>query len=379
CPHATLAPTTLHLRSETKYLERRTPLTPTTTKTLLDAGYHINVEKSTGRVFRDDEYEAAGAQLVPEGSWIHAPKDNIIMGLKELPADDAPLEHAHIQFGHCYKKQENWDRYLSRFARGGGVLYDIEFLTDPSGKRVAAFGYYAGFAGAAVALLAWAHQLTNPGVAFPMVNPTDYPSQNDLIKAIIASLARAVPLNSSQPPRIIVVGALGRCGTGVVDCCVAAGVPTSSILKWDMAETAAGGPFKEIAASDIFINCIYLREKIPPFVTRESLSKPGRKLRVISDVSCDPGDPNNPVPLYTEYSTFTKPTIPLEVNGDGPDMVVISIDHLPSLVAKEASESFSQLLLPSLKALDRKDKEGVWIRAEQVFREKVQRATGLLN
>ncbi|KAI4119584.1 MAG: hypothetical protein LQ341_007594, partial [Variospora aurantia] len=178
------------------------------------------------------------------------------------------------------------------------------------------------------------------------------------------------------PPRIIVVGALGRCGTGAVDCCVAAGVPTSSILKWDMAETAAGGPFKEIAASDIFINCIYLKEKIPPFVTRESLSKPRRKLRVISDVSCDPGDPNNPVPLYTEYSTFTKPTLPLEVNGDGPDMVVISIDHLPSLVAKEASESFSQLLLPSLKALDRKDKEGVWIRAEQIFREKVNELPG---
>ena len=105
-----MAQTTLHLRSETKYLERRTPrrstvllvppyclssnrftVTPTTTKTLIDSGYMINVEKSTGRVFRDEEYEAAGANLVPEGTWASAPKDNIIVGLKELPQDDGKL------------------------------------------------------------------------------------------------------------------------------------------------------------------------------------------------------------------------------------------------------------------------------------------------
>ncbi|KAL8939023.1 MAG: hypothetical protein Q9211_002929 [Gyalolechia sp. 1 TL-2023] len=371
-----MAPTTLHLRAETKYLERRTPLTPTTTKALLDAGYLINVERSTVRVFKDEEYEAAGANLVPEGSWAHVPKDNIIIGLKELPADDAPLEHAHIQFGHCYKKQENWDRYLSRFARGQGLLYDIEFLTDASGKRVAAFGYHAGFAGAAVALLAWSYQVTHPGMALPMVNPLDYPSQTDLVESIKESLSRSIPLHSSQPPRVLVIGALGRCGTGAVDCCLAAGIPTTSILRWDIAETAPGGPFAEIAAADMFINCIYLSKPIPPFATRESLSKPGRKLRVVCDVSCDPGDPNNPVPLYRECSTFTKPTLPIDVSGDGPELTITSIDHLPSLVAREASESFSNLLLPSLKALDRRDKEGVWVRAENLFREKVRELPG---
>ena len=51
----------------------------------------MNVEKSTGRVFGDDEYEAAGANLVPESSWINAPRDHIIVGLKELPPDDGTL------------------------------------------------------------------------------------------------------------------------------------------------------------------------------------------------------------------------------------------------------------------------------------------------
>ena len=67
-----------------------------------------------------------------------------------------PVYHAHIKFGHCYKQQEGWTKYLSRFVHGGGILYDIEFLTGLDGRRVAAFGYYAGYAGAAVALMAWA-------------------------------------------------------------------------------------------------------------------------------------------------------------------------------------------------------------------------------
>ncbi|RYP56881.1 hypothetical protein DL771_011523 [Monosporascus sp. 5C6A] len=36
-------------------------------------------------------------------------------------------------------------------------------LTDENGRRVAAFGYWAGYAGTAIALLSWAHQLLNPG------------------------------------------------------------------------------------------------------------------------------------------------------------------------------------------------------------------------
>jgi saccharopine dehydrogenase (NAD+, L-lysine forming) len=39
-------------------------------------------------MFGDEEFATAGASLVPEGSWPQAPKDHIIIGLKELPNDD---------------------------------------------------------------------------------------------------------------------------------------------------------------------------------------------------------------------------------------------------------------------------------------------------
>ena len=63
-------------------------MTPTTAKALLDAGYKINVEKSTLRIFNDEEFEALGLPLLSEGSWVKAPKDHLIIGLKELPEED---------------------------------------------------------------------------------------------------------------------------------------------------------------------------------------------------------------------------------------------------------------------------------------------------
>jgi saccharopine dehydrogenase (NAD+, L-lysine-forming) len=76
--------TTIHLRSETKPLEHRSALSPTTAKALVDAGYTLNVERSPVRIFDDAEFEKVGATLVDEGSWVNAPEDHIILGLKEL-------------------------------------------------------------------------------------------------------------------------------------------------------------------------------------------------------------------------------------------------------------------------------------------------------
>lgn len=83
-----------------------------------------------------------GASLVEEGSWVKdAPKDAYVLGLKELPEDDFPLEHVHISFAHCYKQQGGWEQVLSRWPRGGGTLLDLEFLTDDVGRRVAGKNY----------------------------------------------------------------------------------------------------------------------------------------------------------------------------------------------------------------------------------------------
>lgn len=131
-----------------------------------------------------------------------------IIGLKELPESDAPIAHTQIQFAHCYKRQAGWSAVLARFARGGGTLYDLEFLTDAEGRRVAAFGFYAGFAGAAAGLLAHASQ--KQGKRLGALEP--YENEGAMISSLKAALG-----GSGKGTRALVIGALGRCGRGAVD------------------------------------------------------------------------------------------------------------------------------------------------------------------
>ncbi|EER24650.1 saccharopine dehydrogenase, putative [Coccidioides posadasii C735 delta SOWgp] len=361
-----MAGTTLHLRAEDKILEHRSALTPSTTRALIDAGYNIKVERSPTsalrkRIFPDEEFEKAGAELVAEGSWINAPKDSIIVGLKELDeTKDFPLVHDHVTFAHCFKNQGGWEKALGRWSRGGGVLYDLEFLQDDSGRRVAAFGYHAGFAGAALSLKTWAWQLEHPdGTPLPGVDEFTggkgyYVNEDEMVNQIRADIERGAKI-AGRKPRVLIIGALGRCGRGAVDACVKAGC--EDILRWDMAETAKGGPFTEIVESDIFINCIYLTSKIPSFVDEDSLKSPNPHLqRKHSD--------------RLAQQTFDKPT--LQLNYTNPPLSVISIDHLPSLLPAESSEAFSTDLLPSMLEIKNRTSHPVWQRAEKLYREKVQ-------
>jgi saccharopine dehydrogenase (NAD+, L-lysine-forming) len=66
-------------------------------------------------------------------------------------------------------------------------------------------------------------------------------------------------------------------------------ISRDNIVKWDMAETKKGGPFQEIIDVDIFVNCIYLSQPIPKFITSEFMAQSGdsRRLAVVVDVSCE--------------------------------------------------------------------------------------------
>lgn len=120
------------------------------------------------------------------------------------------------------------------------------------------------------------------------------------------------------------------------------------------------------------MNCIYLSAKIPPFIDPKSLSSPDRKLSVVCDVSCDTTNPHNPIPIYSINTTFEKPTVPVELPSDATDLPlsVISIDHLPSLLPREASEAFAGQLMPSLLQLNDWRNARVWQQAEKLFKEK---------
>ncbi|RKO88036.1 hypothetical protein BDK51DRAFT_5765, partial [Blyttiomyces helicus] len=153
------------------------------------------------------------------------------------------------------------------------------------GRRVAAFGYYAGFAGAAIGIDVWSHrQIAGPDAPYPSISP--FNNETELIAHIKNRLDQAVS-KAGRLPEVMVMGALGRCGNGAADFALRVGIPDEKIVKWDLAETAAGGPFPEILRHDIFVNCIYLSTPIPAFLTTSMLADSPRSLTVLVDVSCD--------------------------------------------------------------------------------------------
>ena len=331
------------LRAEQRANEARTPLMPDGAAALLAAGHSLSIEDSATRIIPTAAYPE-GCTIVAPGTWPQAPPDAVILGLKELPDDGTPLPHRHIMFGHAYKGQHSGARLLARFAAGGGTLLDLEYMTDAGGRRVAAFGYWAGYAGAAVSLIGLAAQ---PG---PCPSVSAWPDQD----ALLAAMPRPAPGTTA-----LIIGALGRVGQGAADLCRAMGLTPT---LWDMAETAGGGPFPEILAHTLFFNCILARPGTPVFVPATALAQP-RALRMIGDIACDPDSDYNPVPLYRAATTWAAPTVRAHTD---PVLDVMAIDNLPSLLPRESSADFAAQLLPHLLAFDA-DPDGVWGRVRADF------------
>ncbi len=346
----------LWIRAEQRENEQRVGIMPEGVAKLVANGFRVSVEQSRCRAVGIEGYKAAGAEIVSENSWPRAPLEAVIFGLKELPDDGAPLVHRHIMFGHAFKGQAEGSALLRRFRDGGGALYDLEYLTDESGQRVAAFGYWAGFAGAAVGLKVWVAQQAGELVGPEHVQT--YPGKDALLADLMTDLSAALA-NGAVRPNAIIIGALGRVGTGAGDLLTAMDLKTT---RWDMKETASGGPFPEILDHSIFVNCVLASPNIPVFVPKPALSAP-RRLSVISDVSCDPNSDYNPVPIYDHATTFDDPVIRV---ANKPKLDVTAIDNLPSMLPVEASRDYAGQLLPALLQLGRID-HSVWARAGEVF------------
>lgn len=340
--------THLWVRAESRDHEARVGIMPDGVAALIAAGLRVTVEDSVQRIVPIADYVAAGAEIAAEGAWVDAPLDALIFGLKELPADGTPLRHTHIMFGHAYKGQPDGRVLLDRFKAGGGRLLDLEYLTDDSGRRVAAFGYWAGYAGAAVSLMCWMAQQQGKIMGPVRAVPTQ--------AALLADLRGAMAGITGPLPSALIIGALGRVGTGAADLCRDMGVGTT---LWDMAETASGGPFPEILAHELFFNCILARPGTPVFVPA-SAKTAERRLSVIGDIACDPDSDFSPIKVYDRVTTWDAPALRVH---DAPVLDVTAIDNLPSLMPLESSADFAAQLLPHLTA----PRSDVWARASKLF------------
>lgn len=342
----------LWLRHETRPNEHRAALVPADARRLVEAGIRLTVEESTQRVFPVHEYASVGCQIAPQNSWpSRCPAQGYVLGLKELPDLPARLRPRHIFFGHAYKGQTGAEALLRRFEAGGGVLLDLESLVDADGRRLAAFGHWAGYAGASLAVL---HRRGR------LVAPLARLSRPELDERLRCSVA-------GESLTAVVIGAHGRSGRGACEALRTAGVEPS---RWNSAETRCLDR-DALLAHDILVNAIGTSVPVGPFLTEEDLYDPRRRLSVIGDVTCDVGSRLNALPIHDRATDWEHPVERLCRRPTALD--VIALDNLPSLLPAEASRAFSAELWPLL--LELREDSPVWERCLNAFR----RAAGSLT
>jgi saccharopine dehydrogenase (NAD+, L-lysine-forming) len=333
------------MRHEVRATEHRAPIVPADTRRLVEHGIELTVEDSPQRLFALSDYADAGCTTMPAGSWVQASHEHYVLGLKELPALPAALTQRHVFFGHAYRGQRGAHKLLQRFASGGGALLDLEYLTDARGRRLAAFGYWAGYVGAALAILHLRRRLHGPLRALSQASLDD-------------TLTRS---HGSEEPRVLVIGARGRGGRGARAALATAGI---SPTCWGLAETRSLDR-RTLLEHDVLVNAVSTPHPVTPFLTAADLADPARRLTVVADVTCDVRSDYNVLPINDSTTDWQQPV--RRLRHDEPVLDIIAIDNLPSLLPREASVDFSAQLLPHLLQLG--SAAPAWLRCLRAFHE----------
>ncbi|KAH7333929.1 Saccharopine dehydrogenase-domain-containing protein [Rhizoctonia solani] len=411
------AKVTVGLRREDpgRIWERRTPLTPDAVEDLVESGAEVLVEECERRVWRNHDYAKAGAKLVPSGKRALEPAD-IILGIKEVPLDECistvtprNKPRTHLMFSHTAKGQEYNTGLLSQFVSPAGDtsekarLVDYELLTDESGKRVVAFGWYAGAAGLAEGLITSAHAELQLGVASPFLylpRPYAHPSLDDM-RASLRRVGKHISSAGTSPalgPFVVAVTGNGNVAQGALD--MLKELPVVYIKPKDLSSLVSNpetdlrkvyvvhlppseyirgannepydreayhadpSKWKSIFADEVapytslLVNGAGWKAGYPRLVSNSDLPRVvalakgvglGR-FAAIADVSCD---------FEGGLEFVTHPTTicaPIYQHPLGPHLMTVEI--LPAELPRDASKHFSKALKPYLKGLVRVHERG---------------------
>jgi saccharopine dehydrogenase (NAD+, L-lysine-forming) len=311
----------IFIRKETYNNEFRCPIIPKDIKELKDFGFEVFVESSNYRCYTDEEYYKYGAIIVND-SWFKY-NDFIIIGIKELNDINKLNNHIHVYFSHSYKNQNNSKLILSEFKKSNSILYDLEYFLD-NNKRLISFGYYAGIVGGGLGILQYLLKSNNK----KLYNLKYWRSIESLLLCI--NLKKNNILNNIK---ICIIGSNGRCGIGVQY--------ILNILKIPFICLTRNDDKNKLIDFDILFNCINLQENIGIWFDNETQFY---KNLVIVDISCDYNNPNNPIKIYNNKTTWLEPVFSYNNFVD-----IIAIDNLPSLLPYNSSIEFSSILIKLLK------------------------------
>jgi hypothetical protein len=312
----------LVLRAEKSLTEYRTPLTPSAMASLAPF-FRLLVERAAHRCYSDQEYEAAGATLVEQGSWIGMPRA-YVMGLKEM--DGAAVKGQTLaHFAHALNGQKGAEQRLA--AVRGGTFIDYEYMVDSAGARVLSFCRESGDVGCYLALMAYYAQRGAQGLGGEGLCDIG-PFHRATYQQILMEETQI------HRPSVLLIG------HGTV------GKACEAVLKlfgitptiW----TSKTVPSVEaVRDHEILLHAVRLdvRTPVPPFLRLTDFTE-SMRLSVICDLTCDAHHPHNTLPLYDTYTTRSHPVRTISTK---PRVDLIAIDHLPSLDPVASSDAFSSV------------------------------------
>lgn len=397
-----MARSTLGIRREDKNRwERRVPLTPEAVAELVRAhGASVRVEASPNRAFPDDAYRSTGAELVADASGA-----DVFVAVKEIPERWFRPGGVYLYFSHTVKGQEKNMPMLRRLVELGCSLIDYERVVDDAGRRLIFFSWFAGAAGMVDTLHVLGRRLDWLGLENPF---SDFPPtwRHGSLPAVAASLEgvsariRAGGLPRELAPFVVGFAGYGNVARGAWH--VFDQLPVEEVAPEDLPRLPpqGSGPndrlfkvvFREehmvaprdpagtfqlqeyfahperyrstftrhVPYLDVLLNGIYWTESYPRLITLQDLRQwfagpvPPR-LKVVGDVSCD---------LHGSVESLVKVTTPDEPaftwdplagtardGCEGRGLVMMAVDNLPCELPAEASEAFSEALLPFMPGL----------------------------
>jgi len=375
--------------------DRRVVLTPQQAKELMEKfpNLEIVVESSDIRAYTDEEYKKNGIAVVDDVS-----DADVLLGVKEVPIDALIPDKKYFFFSHTIKKQPYNRKLLQAILDKNISLYDHETIVDKEGRRLVAFGYYAGVVGAYNTIRTYG---LKTGL-FQLPKAIELKDK----KALIEALKEIKPL---LPPIKIVLTGKGRVGNGAKEMLDAMGlkeVSPETFLNQNFTEPVYTqidvdwynkhkegkefdfqeffthperfeGDFEKFTkVADVYIAGHYYGQGAPYIYTKEHVQAPDNKIKVVGDISCDI---NGPVVTTIKASTIANPIYGYdpktgqEVDFTNENAIAcMTVDNLPNEIARDASEgfgkSFEKYIIP---AFFNQDKDGVLKRAQMTNKGKL--------
>ena len=350
--------------------DSRVPLTPQQCQLIMaNSEINIEVEPSPIRCYKDEEYLEAGVTLSSDLS-----DRDVLLGVKELIPENVLPGKTYFIFSHTIKEQAYNRNLLKAFIENEVRLIDYEVLTDDSGRRLIAFGYFAGLVGAHNALWTWCrrteltrlprlYKLPDFRSVIPYYDQIKWPA----FKIVLTGDGRVASgsvhtLEMSGIKRVSPEDFLTRSYDEAIytQLGVKAYARRTDGLNFELDDYFSDpGSYESqflpyARQADIMINGIYWDPRSPAFFSLEDMAKKDFKIKVIADVTCDIA-PEASIP-----STIRPTTIDDPVYGFDPDrkaevepfqaggIDVMAIDNLPNEVPRDASESFGQQFIDNI-------------------------------